>query len=130
LITPGDDPCAASSITAKPGASLSKIKSKIQNNFPQRGRPIHPAGKFHDSEELSLSSPKVSSVLFDSYEAGDELKGQKLKELKRLNSVSPTLLRDDSPLESESDVWFSPCGFRFPSKICLKLMLDSHAKDM
>ncbi|KAG0616287.1 hypothetical protein M758_5G103900 [Ceratodon purpureus] len=113
----GNDPGAANSITAKQVASLSKIKSKIQSSSPQRGHPIHPDGKFHDSEEPSRSSPKVSSVLFENHEAGDELEEQKLKELKRVNSVSPSLLRDDSPLESEPDVWFSHCAFRFPCKI-------------
>ena len=110
LTISGDDSSVANSITAKQAASLSKIKSKIQSVSPQKVRPTQPSHEVHDSEEFLQASPKASSAVLDDHQAQDELKDQKIKELKRLNVMTPrTEEKCDSPHESEPDVCFSPC---------------------
>lgn len=110
LTASGDDP-SANSITAKQVASLSKIKSKIQSNSPQRCRPSQPPHKVHDSEEFLQVSPKANNVVLDNHVAQDQLKDQKVNELKRHSVTPPTEeKRGDSPHESEPDVCFLPCG--------------------
>lgn len=104
LTTPGVDTSTANSITAKQAASLSKIKSKIQNTSPQRARPTQPSQKVRDSEEFSQALPEPSGAALDNHEVQDELKEPKIK-------------RDqDSPDESEPDVLLSPSGVWLPYK--------------
>lgn len=119
---PGDDPSVASSITVKQFASLSKIKFKIPDNSPQRERPIHPGERIHDSDELLQSN---GTILLHGRREKDDIKEQKIKELKRLNSLPPTLpeKREDSPHESEPDVWFSHFAFLL---LEFYLMFDSY----
>lgn len=102
----GDDPSAANSITTKQVASLSKIKSKIQSNSPQRCRPTQPSHKVHDSEEFLQASRNASSAVLDHHAAQDELKDQSIKEFKQLNLVPPPTekKRGGSPNESEPDI--------------------------
>jgi hypothetical protein len=127
LTISGDDPSAANSITTKQVASLSKIKSKIQSNSPQRCRPTQPSHKVHDSEEFLQASRNASSAVLDHHAAQDELKDQSIKEFKQLNLVAPPTekKRGGSP-ESEPDVCFSPCD------LCLMLdtLLKVHASEM
>lgn len=100
-------------------ASLSKIKSKLQNSSLSRIHAVQSVDRIHEYEDLPMASSKMNSPLLDNRELSSEAK-EKIHRPRWLNSISSSTQgrMDRSPFESEPDVSLPSLGstnFRKPT---------------